>query len=112
MNTTMKKIIKLILSVGGILMTFSLIQTDELWKVWLVGMISVIAPTLLDMKLNTRNKVIKTVKITVIVLSVIYFLAGCLFVNLNVNFNMAKIIMMVFLEFIGPTMKTIEIFDR
>lgn len=111
MNSKVKKVIELILSVGGILMTFSLIQTDELWKVWLVGMISVIAPTLLNMKINRRNRVLKTVKITVIVLSVIYFLAGCLFVNLNINFNMAKIIMMIFLELIGPAMKTIEIFE-
>ena len=111
MNSKVKKVIELVLSVGGILMTFSLIQTDELWKVWLVGMISVIAPTLLNMKINRRNKVLKTVKITVIVLSINYFLAGCLFVNLNINFNMAKILMMIFLELIGPAMKTIEIFE-
>ena len=111
MNSKVKKVIELVLSVGGILMTFSLVQTDMLWKVWLVGLISVIAPTLLNIKINRRNKVLKAVKITVIVLSIFYFLAGCLFVNLNINFNMAKIIMMIFLELIGPAMKTIEIFE-
>lgn len=111
MNSKVKKVIELVLSVGGILMTFSLVQTDMLWKVWLVGLISVIAPTLLNIKINRRNKVLKAVKITVIVLSVIYFLAGCLFINLNIDLTIAKIVIMIFLELIGPAMKTIEIFE-